>query len=203
MSQPDTDKAVAAQGRSQETESFVRTVKTATRRKYTPEEKIRIVLEGFRRDATVSDLCRREGTRPHSYYSWIKEFMEADKERPTRDNVQDATRQEIQQRPSRCLSSFRALASSSDEWSREGGGGDKGERRAGRAPNPIVRAASASFAHRPHPICGGPPYLQGSLAQLRASERLAVTPHTATVVSSGDTRARLWAAGGSRRGGGV
>ena len=46
MSQLETDKALAAQGRSQETESFVRTVKAATRRKYTPEEKIRIVLEG-------------------------------------------------------------------------------------------------------------------------------------------------------------
>ena len=63
MSQPDTDKAAAARERSQETESFVRTVKTATRRKYTPEEKIRIVLEGFRREVTVSDLCRREGIR--------------------------------------------------------------------------------------------------------------------------------------------
>ena len=50
MSQPDNNKALVAQGRSQETESFVRTVEAATRRKYTPEEKIRIVLEGFRRE---------------------------------------------------------------------------------------------------------------------------------------------------------
>ena len=94
--QPDTDKALAAQERSQETRSFVRTVKAATRRKYTPEEKIRIVLEGFRREVTVNDLCRREGIKPHSYYSWTKEFMEAGKERLTRDSVRDATRQEIQ-----------------------------------------------------------------------------------------------------------
>ena len=97
MSQPDTGKATAAQERSRETESFVRTVKTATRRRYTPEEKIRIVLEGFRREVTVSDLCRREGIRPHSYYSWTKEFMEAGRERLTRDSVRDATRQEVQQ----------------------------------------------------------------------------------------------------------
>ena len=97
MSQSDTDKAAAAQERSRETESFVRTVKSATRRRYTPEEKIRIVLEGFRRESTVSDLCRREGIRPHSYYSWIKEFMEAGRERLTRDSVRDATRQEVQQ----------------------------------------------------------------------------------------------------------
>ena len=96
MSQRDTDKALAAQERSQETKSFVRTVKAATRRKYTPEEKIRIVLEGFRREVTVNDLCRREGIKPHSYYSWTKEFMEAGKERLTRDSVRDATRQEIQ-----------------------------------------------------------------------------------------------------------
>ena len=45
--------------------SFVRRVRSATRRKYTPEEKIRIVLEGFRSEVTVSDLCRREGIKPH------------------------------------------------------------------------------------------------------------------------------------------
>ena len=96
MSQRDTDKALAAQERSQETKSFVRTVKAATRRKYTSEEKIRIVLEGFRREVTVNDLCRREGIKPHSYYAWTKEFMEAGKERLTRDSVRDATKQEIQ-----------------------------------------------------------------------------------------------------------
>ena len=68
MSQTETAKAVAAEERTEETRSFVRTVKAASRRKYTPEEKIRIVLEGFRREVTVSDLCRREGIKPHSYY---------------------------------------------------------------------------------------------------------------------------------------
>ena len=51
--------ASQAEERSQETRSFVRQVRAATRRKYTPEEKIRIVLEGFRRETTVNDLCRR------------------------------------------------------------------------------------------------------------------------------------------------
>ena len=95
MSQPDTDKARVADRRSEETRSFVCQVRAATRRKYTPEEKIRIVLEGFRREVTVNDLCRREGIKPHSYYAWIKEFMEAGKERLSRDTVRDATRQEI------------------------------------------------------------------------------------------------------------
>ena len=68
MSQTETGKATAADERTEAARSFVRTVKAATRRKYTPEEKIRIVLEGFRREVTVSDLCRREGIKPHSYY---------------------------------------------------------------------------------------------------------------------------------------
>ncbi len=98
MSQTETGKAVAAEERTEAARSFVCTVvKAATRRKYTPEEKIRIVLEGFRREVTVSDLCRREGIKPHSYYSWSKEFMEAGRERLTRDTVRDATRQEVHQ----------------------------------------------------------------------------------------------------------
>ena len=97
MSQSDTDKALAAEERSEETRSFVRRVRSATPRKYSPEEKIRIVLEGFRREVTVNDLCRREGIKPHSYYSCTKEFMEAGKERLSRDTVRDATRQQVEQ----------------------------------------------------------------------------------------------------------
>ena len=96
MSQTETAKAEAAEERTEEARSFVRRVRTATRRKYTPEEKIRIVSEGFRREVTVSDLCRREGIKPHSYYAWTKEFMEAGRERWTRDMVRDATQQEVQ-----------------------------------------------------------------------------------------------------------
>ncbi len=96
MSQTETAKAVHAEERTEETRSFVRTMKAASRRKYTSEEKIRIVLEGFHREVTVSDLCRREGIKPHSYYAWTKEFMEAGRERLTRDMVRDATQQEVQ-----------------------------------------------------------------------------------------------------------
>ena len=87
MSQTETAKAEAGEERTEETRSFVRRVRTAARRKYTPEEKVRIVLEGF----------RREGIKPHSYYAWTKEFMEAGKERLTRDAVRDATQQEVHQ----------------------------------------------------------------------------------------------------------
>ena len=97
MSQSEISKATAADARSESARSFVRTVKAATRRKYPPEERIRIVLEGFRREVPVNDLCRREGIKPHSYYAWTKEFMEAGKERLTRDTVRNATQQEIEQ----------------------------------------------------------------------------------------------------------
>ena len=97
MVQTEAGKATAFDERTEATRSFVRTVKTAARRRYTPEDKIRIVLEGFRREVTVSDLCRREGIKPHSYYSWTKEFMEAGKERLTRDSVRDATQEEVHQ----------------------------------------------------------------------------------------------------------
>jgi transposase len=100
MTVPDkdiADKTEQAEERTRETQSFMRSVRRATRRRYTPEEKIRIVLEGFRREATVSDLCRREGINPANYYSWTKEFMEAGKERLSRNTVRDATRHEIEQ----------------------------------------------------------------------------------------------------------
>ena len=96
MSQEQSTEAQRAEERTQDTRAFVRRVRTLTRRKYTPEEKIRIVLEGFRREVTVSDLCPREGIKPGAYYAWTKDFMEAGKERLTRDTVRDATRQEIE-----------------------------------------------------------------------------------------------------------
>ena len=97
MSQNIEVKADAAEARTQETRGFMQQVRVAARRKYTPEEKVRIVLEGFRREVAVRDLCRREGVKPGAYYAWTKDFMEAGKERLTRDAVRDATRQEIEQ----------------------------------------------------------------------------------------------------------
>ena len=74
-----------SEARSEETKQFIRDIKRVTRRKFTAEEKIRIVLEGFRRDTPIRDLCRLEGIHPGTYYAWLKEFMEAGKERLTRD----------------------------------------------------------------------------------------------------------------------
>ena len=96
LTQGISDRFWQSEARTQETKQLIRDIKRITRRKFTPEEKIRIVLEGFRRDTLIRDICRREGIRPSTYYVWLKDFMEAGKERLQRDTVRDATRSEIQ-----------------------------------------------------------------------------------------------------------
>jgi len=90
-----SDRFWQSEARTEETKRFIRDIKQVTRRKFTAEEKIRIVLEGFRRNTPIRDLCRREGIRPGTYYAWLKDFMEAGKERLTRDTARDATRSEV------------------------------------------------------------------------------------------------------------
>ncbi len=97
MTQGVSDRPWQAEAKTQETKQFIRDIKRITRRKFTAEEKIRIVLEGFRRDTPIRDLCRREGIRPSTYYAWLKDFMEAGKDRLTRDITRDATKTEIQE----------------------------------------------------------------------------------------------------------
>ena len=96
MVQQVTEQFWQAEARTEGTKQFIRDIKRLTRRKYSAEEKIRIVLEGFRRDTPIRDLCRREGIHPATYYAWLRDFMEAGKERLTKDSVRDATRTEVQ-----------------------------------------------------------------------------------------------------------
>jgi transposase len=95
MKKKRSGKKSQAEERTEETNAFIREVKRSTRRKYTPEEKVRIVLEGFRREVTVRELCSREGISPNIYYSWLRDFMEAGKSRLQRDTVRDATKHEV------------------------------------------------------------------------------------------------------------
>lgn len=74
---------------------LIRRIKKETRRKFAAEDKIRIVLEGFRKEIPVSDLCRRENIHAAIYYKWLKEFMEAGKSRLRRDSLRDATKDEV------------------------------------------------------------------------------------------------------------
>jgi putative transposase len=87
---------LAAEASSEETLSFIRRVKRTTRRKYTPEERVRIVLEGFRGEIGITALCRREGIHPTVYYAWLKHFMEAGKARLETDSARDATSAEVE-----------------------------------------------------------------------------------------------------------
>lgn len=88
--------ASEAEAVTEETQAFMQRVRRVTRRKFTPEEKVRVVLEGFRRETKVSDLCRREGINPNVYYAWLKEFMEAGKARLAAETVRDATQAEVE-----------------------------------------------------------------------------------------------------------
>jgi transposase len=73
----------------------IKQIKRNTRRKFTADQKIQIVLEGLRGEISVSELCRREGIAPTMYYKWSKAFLEAGKNGLTRDTRRDATGDEV------------------------------------------------------------------------------------------------------------
>jgi transposase len=76
-------------------EKTVRDIRRATRRQYSAEEKIRIVLEGLRGEESIAELCRREGINTNIYYRWSKEFLEAGKKRLAGDTTREATSDEV------------------------------------------------------------------------------------------------------------
>lgn len=77
--------------------NVVAQIKRVTRRKFSADEKIRIVLEGLRGEIPVSELCRREGLAASMYYKWSKAFLEAGKNGLTKDTLRDATSDEVKQ----------------------------------------------------------------------------------------------------------
>jgi transposase len=72
------------------------TIRRKTRRKYTSEDKIRIVLEGLKGEETVAEICRREGISQSLYYNWSKQFLEAGKARLAGNTKREATSDEVQ-----------------------------------------------------------------------------------------------------------
>ena len=76
-------------------EKVVRDIRRATRKQYSAEEKIRIVLSGLRGEDSIAELCRREGIAQSLYYSWSKEFLEAGKKRLAGDTAREATSDEV------------------------------------------------------------------------------------------------------------
>ena len=84
-------------GPQQSAESHVKDIRRRTRRKFSAEEKIRIVLAGLRGEASIAELCRREGIAEGLYYSWSKEFLEAGKKRLSGDTARQATSGEVKE----------------------------------------------------------------------------------------------------------
>ena len=76
-------------------EATVRNIRRKTRKKYSAEEKIRIVLDGLRGESTIAELCRHEGINQNLYYKWSKEFLEAGKQRLAGNTNRQATSDEV------------------------------------------------------------------------------------------------------------
>ena len=74
---------------------LIQEINRHTRKRFASEDKIRIVLEGFKQETPVSELCRREGISSALYYSWLKDFMEAGKDRLRKDALRDASKSEV------------------------------------------------------------------------------------------------------------
>jgi transposase len=78
-------------------ESIVKDIKRQTRRKFSSEEKIRIVLEGLKGEESITEICRREGIVPGLYYRWSKDFIEAGKKRLNGDTQREANTLEVKE----------------------------------------------------------------------------------------------------------
>ena len=81
--------------KKQSSEAAVREIRRRARRRFSAEEKIRIVLEGLRGEESIAALCRQEGIAANLYYRWSKEFLEAGKKRLNGDTVREATSDEV------------------------------------------------------------------------------------------------------------
>ena len=82
-------------GRKSHGEKVVKDIRRATRKQYSAEEKIRIVLDGLKGEDSIAELCRREGIAQSLYYSWSKEFLEAGKKRLAGDTARAASTSEV------------------------------------------------------------------------------------------------------------
>jgi transposase len=93
-------------------EKTVRDIRRRTRRHYSAEDKIRIVLEGLRGEDSIAELRRKEGINSNVYYRWSKEFLEAGKKRLAGDTVREATTDEVKVLRSEASALKEALAES-------------------------------------------------------------------------------------------
>ncbi len=91
----DSERMVGPMPQKDSAEKAVRDIRRKTRRKFSAEEKIRIVLEGLRGEESIASLCRRVGIVANLYYRWSKEFLEAGKKRSLGDTQREATSTEV------------------------------------------------------------------------------------------------------------
>ena len=78
-------------------EQVVKEIRRATRRQFSAEEKIRIVLSGLRGEDSIAELCRREGIVQNLYYRWSKDFLEAGNKRLAGDTARAASSDEVKE----------------------------------------------------------------------------------------------------------
>ena len=82
---------------AKEPKDVVKQIRKATRKKFSAEDKIRVVLEGLRAEISISELCRKEGISAATYYKWSKDFLDAGKNGLTLQTKRDATSDEVRE----------------------------------------------------------------------------------------------------------
>jgi len=82
--------------KKQSASSLISELKRKTRKVYSSEDKIRIIIEGIRGEVSIAELCRKEGIAQANYYKWSKDFMEAGKKRLNGDTMREANTSEVQ-----------------------------------------------------------------------------------------------------------
>jgi len=126
-------------------EQVVKDIRRATRRKFSAEEKIRVVLEGLRGEDSIAELCRREGIVQNLYYRWSKDFLEAGKKRLAGDTARAATSDEVKdlRREASALKEVAAELTLENRLQKRDGGWESARRRMGT--NPAPRCGRAKF----------------------------------------------------------
>ena len=131
-------------------EKIVKDIRRITRRKFSAEEKIRIVLEGLRGEESIAELCRREGIVQNLYYRWSKDFLEAGKKRLAGDTARAATSDEVKdlRREASALKEVVAELTLENRLLKKSVIGDGGGGRRMRYPPPRSWRSSGSSSNR-------------------------------------------------------
>ena len=160
----------------QPAEDAIRDIRRATRRHFSAEEKIRIVLEGLRGEESIAELCRREGIASSMYYGWSKEFLEAGKRRLAGDTARAATPDEVKdlRREAQALEGGRRRShprKPTAQKKHDRGWGRRGMRYSASEKIEIIRLVEQSHlpARRPLEKLGTP---HGRIGSGTASQRL-------------------------------